>query len=170
MENAILLTLGALIAGVLCLWLVVLPFRLSKGLLHKWGYHAHCGTNCDQGREAVHFRQRLIEEYKKGMRQGLRGALTFGPEESKKMLDDMNLLPQWARTDSDTPFTEQVKAKYSQIAAMTDATDDVGAWITALAVALGVSIGQLEDPISGFESAIDTVRSYGGLAEESQAT
>lgn len=104
------------------------------------------------------------------MRQGMRGAQTFGPEESKKILNDMNLLPQWASTDSDAPFAEQVKAKYGQIAAMTDATDDIGAWVTALAVALGVSIGQLEDPRSRFESAIDTVRSYGGLAEESQAT
>ena len=80
MQTTILSVVGVVVLGVLAFCLVVLPFRISKGLLHKWGYHAHCGKAREVGQTADNIRLRLLEESKKGMQQETRAASSSGPE------------------------------------------------------------------------------------------
>ena len=125
------------------LWLVVLPYRLSKGIVHKLGYHAYCGNWCETAQEGAAVRARLNEQFKAGMRQGMRGATSFGADQSRKMLEDMSLLPSWNPT-SDNVL--EVKKKSDLLRFQLDAADDLTDSTMALAVALGFALRQAQDP------------------------
>ena len=145
-------------------WLLVLPYFLLVGILHKLGYHALCRMKCDVQLQAQHVRRELDERFRAGMRQGIRGAATFGTDETWKMVEPHSLLPEWAPKPGDDDFEQQVKARYRQIRFAFDVTDDLAVAVTALSVALGVAVRQADDPADALQKASNTAADYAGIA------
>jgi hypothetical protein len=164
METNTVVGLAALVVGIVAaFWLIVLPYRLSQGLLHKWGYHRHCGTSCAANQEDQKLRLLLDDRYRAGMRQGMRGRHTFGATESDKMIEKHSLLPEWAAESGDSETVRTVKAKYRDLRLAFDVTDELSTAGTALSVALGVVLGRMEQPVDAYSRALDVVAHYAGL-------
>lgn len=66
-------------------WLLFLPYFLLVGILHKWGYDALCRMKCEVSLQAGNVRAEMQEQFKAGMRQGMKGRATFGAEKSTEM-------------------------------------------------------------------------------------
>lgn len=163
METVLLGVVGLLVLSVLAFWLIVLPLRLSKSLAHKWGYHAHCGTACEQGQQAERIKVLLSEAFKKGAREGMRGRTTFGPEDRAKILEGTTLLPDWSAAETDSDLQSSVRDRYLRIAAQTDAADNPNVWLAALAVAAGVCAKKDSDPASALRDAFGVACGYADI-------
>jgi len=150
-------------------WLVVLPYFLTVGILHKLGYHALCRLKCDASLASENVRVQLREEYKKGLRQGMRAAATFGTDESRKMVAEHSSLPEWKRKENDDEFTAAVKEKYDQIRFAFDVTDELNVSVTALAVALGTTSATAEDPGRALTVACGVAAEYAGVPDPTTA-
>lgn len=148
-----------LVAGF---WLIVVPYRLCKGLIHKWGYHAYCGNSCEINQNAARIEAALNERFRDGMRQGMRGATAFGEKRSREILDDTSLLPKWD-PPKDDGFAQGVKAKYDDIRLVLDVNDDRQAALTAIAVALGIGLKTTEDVRAAYESAMRIAADFANL-------
>lgn len=160
-EQLLMIGVGA----VALLWLVVLPLRLSKGILHRLGYHAHCGNNCEVGVSVQSVKAQLREEFKKGMREGMRGRATFGAQQSAEMAGKYSLLPEWKPEKNDSEFIASVKEKYDKVRFAFDAQDDLNMSGTALAVALGVALRETDDPRAAVARVMAIVSEYAGVTE-----
>jgi hypothetical protein len=161
MPDVVLWIVGLFVFAVACVWLVVLPFRLTKGVLHKWGYHAHCGLHCEQGQTAKAIQLRLNDHFSKGLRNGMQYVINVGIEDAKKMLKEYRLLPI---IDGLPEYSEErdtrVTTRYNRIASLTDVRDEPGEWEDALSVALGTLIRRREDPAAAFQAAERTILQF----------
>lgn len=149
--------------------LMLLPFRLVHGVLHKWGLHTHCGRACEHNLAAERVTAAIQQEFRKGMRQGMRGALTFGDQETRKMVADFTLLPTWKLDGASVgDFKARVLSKYNELAQITDASDSREVWASALAVALGNTLAG--EPRDSLRDYLDIVRNTAAPEPEPEVT
>jgi hypothetical protein len=155
---AIWLVIGAVVL-VFAFWLIVLPFRLTRGLIHKWGLHTYCGHACPEFQTAAAIRLQKDESYKKGMRQGIRSVFSFGEAESKKFLDDLSLMPKWTLEPNADEFRERVWLRYDKISFAMDTSDDPQEWVAALSLSLGIMLRQyFKDPEAALEAQMPIIK------------
>lgn len=155
------------VAALAVFWLLVLPYRLSKGVVHRLGYHAYCGTGCEVGLQKERVDALLREQFKTGMREGMRGAASFGPDKSRDMVAEHSPLPEWKAEKDDSGFVTRVKAQYARLRYLFDVTDDPEVATMSLAVALGLSMKQPGHEADIFDRAMRVAASYGDISLDS---
>jgi hypothetical protein len=57
---------------------------------------------CEVALQAANVRAEMQEQYKAGLRQGMKGRVTFGAEKSTEMTIQHSLLPKWDRAEDNT--------------------------------------------------------------------
>ena len=133
------------------------------------GYHAYCGTGCEIGLESKRVAALLSEQFKTGMREGMRGAASFGAERSQEMVGSHSPLAEWKAQKGDDEFVASVKKQYGRLRYLFDATQDPEVGTMSLAVALATSLrleGQSPDI---FDRAMGIIEKYGEAEVPSEA-
>jgi len=167
MPQIVLWSLGLFLFGIACVWLVIIPFRLSKGLMHKWGYHAHCGVNCEQFAQARSLQARLDDRFSAGLRQGMRWTVQTGVEQTSKMLREHTLLPEIVLASSGDR-NERLGARYNQLVRLMDRQDADDQWEEAITLVLWGLINRQGDPMEGISKVNAELLAY--AAPEGSAT
>jgi hypothetical protein len=125
---------------------------------------------CEVALQAANVRAAMQEQFKAGMREGMKCRATFGPEKSTEMAVKHSLLPEWNRAEDDNEHVGLVKAKYAELRLAFDAIDDPVVAAKALAVAVGCAATQTNNPVSVLETAQIIATGYAGLAENEAAS
>ena len=153
MTTLITWVVGLVALAVAAFWLVVLPFRLAKGLLHKWDYHAYCGLSCTHNATEQAIRAALNNHFSKGLRDGMRWTVQNGVEQSAQMLRMHTLPPLLDPADAPDDRSKRVVARVNQVAQLTDVQDDATEWANALTLSLSSVIRRTPDPEAALGAA-----------------